>query len=402
MIEYMPTAWRVYDRVRGIALFLDRFQFVFQREEDLQTVLKDRPWSYNHWAMVIDRWTPNPPEDFLQHMELWIRIRHIPVNLFTTDTMYALAKEVGKVEVIAYDPKVSQTKDYIRAKVLLNVDNPAKASRKLTVSKESTVTIEFKYEKIHKRCFHCLRLTHEKLRCPLLRRGTHNGKMMTQTPRPVTVAPLVTDPLEGPPGFPILFPELSKEDMKMAMLYISHADETERRARIQRVQQGFKENKAESSIRLTKITKELDKGKWHVFSYQDHGSDKFRSSGSGQRSYSKLTICDKEEGDTDSSASYLSACSKPVLPTGFRLGPSSGGRVSGTQGTSKASRRRPSSWKRKVFANSNQTIINGAPLSSSKAGSTKRKPTPLVPAENMSFKVSDYTVASVLKPLPYQ
>ncbi|KAL0815788.1 hypothetical protein Bca101_072232 [Brassica carinata] len=107
MIEYMPTAWRVYDRVRGISLFLDRFQFVFQREEDLQTVLKDRSWSYNHWAMVIDRWTPNPPGDFLQHMELWIRIRHIPVNLFTTDTMYALAKEVGKVEVIAYDPKVS-------------------------------------------------------------------------------------------------------------------------------------------------------------------------------------------------------------------------------------------------------------------------------------------------------
>ena len=38
MIEYMPTAWRVYDRVRGIALSRDRFHFVFQREEDLQTV----------------------------------------------------------------------------------------------------------------------------------------------------------------------------------------------------------------------------------------------------------------------------------------------------------------------------------------------------------------------------
>lgn len=41
MIEYMPTVWRVYDRVRGIALSRDRFQFVFKREEDLQTVLKD-------------------------------------------------------------------------------------------------------------------------------------------------------------------------------------------------------------------------------------------------------------------------------------------------------------------------------------------------------------------------
>lgn len=55
MIEYMPTAWRVYGRVRGIALSRDRFQFVFQREEDLVTVLNDRPWSYNHWAMVLER-----------------------------------------------------------------------------------------------------------------------------------------------------------------------------------------------------------------------------------------------------------------------------------------------------------------------------------------------------------
>lgn len=40
--------------------------------------------------------------------------------------MYQLASEVGKVEEIAYDPKVSHTKEYIRAEVTFNVDNPAK------------------------------------------------------------------------------------------------------------------------------------------------------------------------------------------------------------------------------------------------------------------------------------
>lgn len=126
MIEYMPTAWRVYGRVRGIALSHFRFQFVFQREEDLQTVLKDMPWSYNHWVMALERWTNNPLHNFLKTMEIWIRIRHIPVNFFTIDTMYQLASEVGKVEEIAYDPKVSHTKEYIRAEVTFNVDNPAK------------------------------------------------------------------------------------------------------------------------------------------------------------------------------------------------------------------------------------------------------------------------------------
>lgn len=59
--------------------------------------------------MALERWTANPPDDFLQTMDLWIRIRHIPVEFFTTDTMYRLASEVGKVETIAYDPKVSHT-----------------------------------------------------------------------------------------------------------------------------------------------------------------------------------------------------------------------------------------------------------------------------------------------------
>lgn len=117
MIEYMPTAWRVYGRVRGIALSRDRFQFTFQREEDLVTVLNDKPWSYNHWAMVLERWIANPPEDFLQSMFLWIHIKHIPVNFFTVETMHKLASVVGKVEKVAYDPKVSHTTDYIRALV---------------------------------------------------------------------------------------------------------------------------------------------------------------------------------------------------------------------------------------------------------------------------------------------
>lgn len=268
MIEYMPTAWRVDGRVRGIALSRDRFQFVFQREEDLLKVLKDRPWSYNYWAMALERWTPNPPQDFLQSMDIWIRIRHIPSIFFTTETMNKLASEVGRVEVIAYDPKVSHTKDYIRALVHFDTNKPAKAYRKLNIPEGGTVTIEFEYEKIHKRCFHCLRLTHEKIKCPMLKRGGLREQKNLDTPR-LQLGPIVSEPGDGPPGFPILFPKLSKEDRKMAMLYISHSDPTERLARIEHVKQGIEENRVSSSVHMTRITIELDKGKGHVFSYTE-------------------------------------------------------------------------------------------------------------------------------------
>ena len=115
-------------------------------------------------------------------MFVWIRIRNIPVNFFTVETMYKLASEVGKVEEVAYDPKVSHTKEYIRALILFDTNNPAKAARKLTV-KGGTIIIEFEYEKIHKRCFNCLRLTHEKVKCPFIKRGPNRVQRATEIPR---------------------------------------------------------------------------------------------------------------------------------------------------------------------------------------------------------------------------
>lgn len=128
MIEKMPKVWCVYDRVRGIGLSSERFQFIFQREDEMETVLKDRPWSFNNWTMLVDRWIPSPPKTFLSTVDVWVRIHHIPVNHYTLDTMDFLARKIGKVIEIAYDPKVSQKYSFIRAHVRLDVANPVTAS----------------------------------------------------------------------------------------------------------------------------------------------------------------------------------------------------------------------------------------------------------------------------------
>ncbi|KAH0862116.1 hypothetical protein HID58_079327, partial [Brassica napus] len=230
--------------------------------------------------------TMNPPENFLHSMEIWIRIRHIPTVFFTAETMHTLASEIGHVDEIAYDPKVSQTKDYIRAL-------------------DSTVS---------------------------------------------PAGPVLRD---APPGFPNLFPELSNEDRKMVMLYISHSDEAERLARIQRVRQGIADNLVESSSRLIRITKELDKGKCHIFSYKE--ADLVGSS----KNTRSLAICqDKDggsDGDTRSSSSKTSMYSASLTQMGFQLGPSSEGRVNENQGMNKSQRKHPSSWKRKSLGRRSST-----------------------------------------------
>lgn len=68
MIHEMPRLWRVYNRARGFALPNDKFQFVFDLETDLSTVLAAGAWTFNDWSMTLERWVENPPrrlpEDF--------------------------------------------------------------------------------------------------------------------------------------------------------------------------------------------------------------------------------------------------------------------------------------------------------------------------------------------------
>lgn len=246
MIETMPKIWRVYDRVRGIALSSEKFQFVFKREDDMETVLKDRPWSFNYWTMLIDRWIPSPPKNFLSTVDVWVRIHHIPMNYYTLDTMDFLARKIGKVIEIAYDPNVSQKDAFIRAQVRLDIANPATARRVLNIPSGGQVMIEFEYEKLRKRCFHCLRLTHERPDCPMLRIKSPRAEASVNSSKEKVVNTVIARGqqelgvyLSVPPGFEPLFPELPPEERAMAMQYIAHSDPTERQARIVRVQQSI-------------------------------------------------------------------------------------------------------------------------------------------------------------------
>ncbi|KAJ4880564.1 hypothetical protein Rs2_37619 [Raphanus sativus] len=398
MIDFMPTAWRVFGRVRGIALSRDRFQFVFQREEDLETVLKDRPWSYNYWTMILERWTANPPADYLQTMKIWIRMRNIPANFFTVETMFKLAGEVGLAEKVEYDPKVSHTKDYVRALVLFDANNPAKAARKLSVE-GGTVTITYEYEKLHKCCYHCLRLTHENVKCTLRKKSTVVRQKTVDPPRADLREPLIADQRSDPQRFPVLFPELSGEERNMAMLYISHADPTERMARIERVRQGIAEDKAASAANIQRITKELDKGKGPMLSYTA-----LLEAQQGGSSRQALALLPPEgEKSDDDTGSIHSVSSAPLALSGFQLGPSTKGRVIGNNGSNKTSRKRPQAWKRRATGKELKLTSTPSPPGHTEPSvSSKRKSGAPLSSENKNMKLSDPSVASVLKPLQPQ
>ncbi|CAA7042045.1 unnamed protein product [Microthlaspi erraticum] len=423
MIEDMPRVWRVYDRVRGIALSREKFQFIFQREEDLVTVLNDRPWSYNNWMMLIDRWIPTPPTDFLTSVDLWVRISRIPMNYYKLDTITWLARRVGEVLEVAYDPEASQKETYIRALVRLNIRDPAITTKPVNFPTGEKVIIEYDYEKLRKFCFHCHRLTHECPACPYLRGrislpSTKQRLELTPVPTVTSNAlvPVTESSPSVPPGFPPLFADLPAEERRMALQYVSHSDATERQERIMRVNQSIELERG--SLKMPKVTYDLDKGKGHVFGFDQQSLDLVREN----TVYGKPVISAPPPNFLAKTSSNLpddqegSSSSFPVNSTVFRIGMSSDRPSAGVNRSIAKRRKRPTRGKRQARAKATAASapllpedgsLDILPISATRVDqpsladpSLKRKDRVNAGDHSAkSLKTSSSTVASALKPL---
>lgn len=163
MLRTMPKILRVYERARGIALTKERFQFIFELESDIQTVLKQGFWTFDDWGMAMERWVEQPPSNFFQTAAVWIRISNIPVNYLTFKTIDAVAGAIGYVKVIEWDPEKPLLQDYVRAQVIMDLSLPVREKKSITLPKGGgTAVVDVDYERIRKKCFHCFRLSHEK------------------------------------------------------------------------------------------------------------------------------------------------------------------------------------------------------------------------------------------------
>lgn len=118
-----------------------RFQFIFKYEQDMEEVLSKAVWTYNDWAIVIDRWMEFPPEDYLRFMSIWVQIRNIPVNYYTVRSITTLGELVGQVKEVAYDSTKPQNRDYARVRIRFDVSIPLRWSKVVNLPSGEATTM---------------------------------------------------------------------------------------------------------------------------------------------------------------------------------------------------------------------------------------------------------------------
>ncbi|RIA04619.1 hypothetical protein BRARA_K01128 [Brassica rapa] len=163
VVDFLPQVWRLEGRVFGRDLGADKFQFKFETEAELATVLRNGPYHYKKWMLLIQRWEPVVSDQFPSTISFWTNIIGIPLHFWNDKTVNTIGDVLGNCP----------ERDIDGARLRMNVNGlqPLEMTLDILLPSGDVMEVELEYTKLEKHCFQCHSLLHEKDDCPLLARG---------------------------------------------------------------------------------------------------------------------------------------------------------------------------------------------------------------------------------------
>lgn len=168
LLEDLPRNWTLKGRVTSSDLGQERFQFRFDRADDLQSVLNNRPYQFNGWMVILQQWEPIISPSFPSQIPFWITVKGIPLHYWHEKVIYNLGHDLGHLD----NYEITDTSARIR--VLLDGTKPLERESFLDFATGEEALITFEYEGLGRCCSECSRLTHATKDCPF--RARHDSQ----------------------------------------------------------------------------------------------------------------------------------------------------------------------------------------------------------------------------------
>lgn len=159
LVLELPKKWALRGKVLGVDLGNGCFQFRFDRDEDMQCVLLNRPYQHNNWMVILERWEPVISSTFPSKIPFWITVKGLALHFWHEKMVYNIATELGQLE----DYDITMTSARIR--ILLEAFEPLTMESIVDFSTGEEAPITFEYERIANYCTICSILTHTSRYC---------------------------------------------------------------------------------------------------------------------------------------------------------------------------------------------------------------------------------------------
>ena len=78
------------------------FQFKFEIEFDIPSILQDGPWSFDNQLLLLQRWQKGMTVGNirLEHASLWIQIWGAPFDIVSPQVAREVGNRIGRVEEV--------------------------------------------------------------------------------------------------------------------------------------------------------------------------------------------------------------------------------------------------------------------------------------------------------------
>ncbi|KAL2228713.1 UNVERIFIED_CONTAM: hypothetical protein Sindi_1851000, partial [Sesamum indicum] len=135
---------------------------------------------------------------------VWIRLRHLPVECWTSEGLSAVTSGVGKPLYPDAITRACTRLNFARVCVMLDISSKLPKHVVLLMPMEEGAEIPYKvdveYEWLPLKCRTCMSLDHDSKTCPTIKKLTQNVKIFVQRPLKEKVIGKEIDEVEPPPA----------------------------------------------------------------------------------------------------------------------------------------------------------------------------------------------------------
>ncbi|KAL0455379.1 UNVERIFIED_CONTAM: hypothetical protein Slati_0877100 [Sesamum latifolium] len=171
--EFVRSVWPLVREVKATANGF--YFFEFKTTAAMEEVIEGGPWLFRGQPIVLQKWEPGMMLRRLQHTQVpvWIKLRHLPVELWTTEGLSTVASGIGKPLYPNAITRACTTLDLARVCVMLDISSKLPKHIVIIVPcedrSESACKVDVEYEWLPSKCNVCMSLGHPMKECPSMK-----------------------------------------------------------------------------------------------------------------------------------------------------------------------------------------------------------------------------------------
>ncbi|KAK6163397.1 hypothetical protein DH2020_000261 [Rehmannia glutinosa] len=158
-------------------LGVNRYQFVFQNDEDLEKVFNSKVWTFDSQYILLKKWSEGMviENEVFEEVNLWLQAWNIPNHWISTETGLKVGKLFANTRDILIPESGSSKGRVIKLLVSVNLNKPLLRGINLKLG-EISLWVDFKYENLMGLCFYCGYIGHFERACETRKNDLLKGR----------------------------------------------------------------------------------------------------------------------------------------------------------------------------------------------------------------------------------